>query len=446
MKKFLIKHSDKVIIFIFFLFVLIFTQGKITMTNPASRFLTMEAIVENHSFKINEKCPLVDDKIYRTGDCYSTKPPVLSVAGAGIYYVLYNYFGLDFPEKTNYYFNSNISVYIITLLLVGASYLALLIFMAKTADLLAIEKKYKNLLVIGFGLSTLYFTYSITLNNHTIAGSLLFISFYYLFKARIEKKYPIKYFLLSGLLASLSAVIDLPTGLAFVFLFFVYIFLFLPRKNIIYFLLPMIPIFALHLSLNLAITGDLLPAQFHPEFWNKKTIGEESIQVVQTLGNGGLAKTQSLFLYIFNITIGTHGLFFYSPILIFFVIASYKIIRAKDKNFFPEAMIILSGFMIIFLFYALKVRIYTGSAYGFRWFLAVTPLLYFLIFYLFKTNYFKNNINYFLLALAISFILALIGLTKPWAAQYTRIYVPMLKKEIKIEFPLLPNLNPILKN
>jgi len=185
----------------------------------------MESIVERKTFTINEKYTYTNDKIKINNDYYSSKPPVLSVIGAGVYYVLHNFINLNFGNPVDFYLtNNNITVYIITLLLVGSTFILLLYYLYKSFELFKIKKKYQNILLLGFGLGTLYLPFSITLNNHTIAGSLLFVSFYYLLKIKQNKKENLKrYIIIISLLTSLSATIDLPTGLTFLILFYIYL-------------------------------------------------------------------------------------------------------------------------------------------------------------------------------------------------------------------------------
>ena len=323
-------------IFIFFIILIIcVTNNSINNVNPASRFLTMESLVENGTFTINEKHQYTCDKMFRDGNYYSSKPPVLSVAGAAIYYVLHNFFNLDLPDKP-YINTENLSVYFITLILVGGTYLLLLFYFYKTLKLLKIKKEHQ-ILLLGLGCGTLYLSYLPTLNNHTVAGSLLFIGFYYLLKLKLgEAKDYKKNIALCGFFASLSAVIDLPTGLVFLALFCVYIFFIISKKQTVYYILAAAPIIIIHLFLNLQITGDFLPVQFHPELGDYKNL------IWNLLGSDGIPHQQNLLIYAFNIFFGARGLLFFSPILIFAFYSIYKTIKSRKNRFWKEAVLILS--------------------------------------------------------------------------------------------------------
>lgn len=421
-------------IFIFFIILVIFvTNNSINSANPASRLLTIESLVENETFTLNEKYYYTCDKIFRDGNYYSSKPPVLSVAGAGIYYVLHNFFNLNLPDKP--YFNTkNLSVYLITLILVGGTYLLLLFYFYKTLKLLKIKKEYQTLLLLGLGCGTLYLSYLPTLNNHTIAGSFLFIGFYYLLKLKLGKiKDYKKNIILCGFFTSLSAVIDLPTGLTFLALFCIYIFFTISKKQTVYYIFAAAPIIIVHLFLNLQITDDFLPAQFHPEFDNYENV------TWNRMANKGELNFENPFLYVFNIIFAARGLLFYSPILIFAFYSIYKTIKNKKGRFWKEVTLILSGFIIISLFYIIKIRDYAGCSYGFRWFIAITPLLYFFIIFLFNKKKDAKFKNIFSAILIISILISMIGLCNPWSRSHAFIEIPN-KNNIIIHSPFLANL------
>mgnify|MGYP005647337105 FL=1 len=203
--------------FLFAVFIFVSTQFYLASVNVSSRFATMKALVEHQTFAIDDYHSVTNDKIFRQEHYYSSKPPVLSLAGAGIYYVLHNFFAFDLQMKFS---EVDMSVYIITIILSGLSYLWILFLFYKIFQLLNIKKKYQSWLLLGFGLGTLYLPYATTLNNHTIAGAFLLASFYYLLKLKLKiiKNYKKGLFLM-GLFASIAAVLDLPTGLLFLVLF-----------------------------------------------------------------------------------------------------------------------------------------------------------------------------------------------------------------------------------
>jgi hypothetical protein len=427
-------NKKNILIFLFFSFlVLFFTRNTVSNINPGSRFITMESIVERNTLAINEKQNYTCDKIQRDGNFYSSKPPILSTAGSGIYYILHNFFNLSLPNSgiKNYLEEENLAVYIITLILVGIPYLLLLIFFYKSLGFFQIKKENKILLLIGLGLGTLYLPYLTTLNNHVPAGSLLFISFYYLLKTKFNKNKVTnkKYIALSGFFASLAAVVDLPTGSIFLFLFFVYFLINEKKKYIFYYLAAGAPIILTHLFLQIQITGDILPAQLHQELWAKSSIKTER---------------DSILLYTFNIFLGARGYLLYTPLLIISFYSIFKIIKNKKNNFRQEAIMTVVAFIVITLFYILRARDYAGFSYGFRWFIAITPIVYFFTIFIFTEESFKKMRKYILMAVASSVVISFIGMYNPWAIP--RLKITSENKEFIIHSPLVSNINSIVED
>lgn len=429
-KDFLEKIYPLHIFIIFFIPILLFTSTDMRDINPASRFLAMESIVERGTFAITENHEYTIDKISIGNEIYSSKPPILTLIGAGLYYPLHNIFGFNFltNEKEKYPDAINIPVYIITLILVGSSYIILLLYFYKTLNLFQIEKVYKTLLLFGIGFGTLYLPYATTLNNHLIAGSYLFVNFYYLLRIKFNQQENIKKnLIISGFLSGLTSVIDLPTGLTFSALFFLYYIITINKKYIPYYIIPTIPLLLLQLLLNWQITGNILPPQFHIELWN-----------------GPLEEPHNPFIYMLNIFFGSRGLFLYSPILLLSFYSIYKIIKEKNHNFRKEAIMIIIGFITISAFYIIKIRAYAGFSYGFRWFIAFTPLIYFFLIFIFTQKISDKLKNIFLIAMSISMIFAFIGLYNPWPNPQINIIID--EKVYIIDSPILVNIAAMTKS
>ncbi len=425
------KKIIPIILFLFFTSILLVaTNSNISAANDASRIATIKNLVEEKTLNINKTNYLTCDMINRDGSFYSSKPPVLSIMGSGIYYIIYNFSDLRLPEH-DFPREPNTAYYLLTFLLVGAPYLLLLLYFYKTLKIFKINELHKILLTSGLGLGTLYLSYSVTLNNHIPAGSFLFISFYYLLKIKYNDRNKSNkiYIALSGFFASLAAVIDLPTGLTFLVIFFFYYYLNKQKKYLFYYILAALPLILIHLFLNIQITGDILPAQFHQNYYSfensywTKTVGIDKLQ-------------DPYLLYAFNILFGSHGLLFYNPLLILAFYGIYKTIKDREP-LKKEAIMTIIGFSILFLYYTLKVRSYGGSSYGFRWFITITPLIYFYIVLLFSNKKYKKSRNFFIPLFILSILIAFTGLLSPWTA--TSITLEDGENLIKINSSFLVN-------
>ncbi|OGY93943.1 MAG: hypothetical protein A2406_03500 [Candidatus Komeilibacteria bacterium RIFOXYC1_FULL_37_11] len=406
------KRQIVLVFFLFVIFLILFTEPYLNTFNIVSRYLTIESIVEDHDFIIDDKYQATDDIIYREGHWYSSKPPILSIVTSSVYYITHNFFHQDFPEfneinEYKYYYSLYPTVYFTSLIFVGGTFFLLLVYFYKTLKLLAVDKKYHLPLILGLGLGTLFLPYSTTLNNHTIAGSLLFMAFYYLLliKYRAGNGPGLnRHLSIAGIFGSLATVIDLPTGLVFYGLFFIYFLFKLGFKKIFYYLWPFFIIFSIHLYFNYQAFGGLLPAQLYKDYW----FGPDGMPTL-----AAYFPRHSWYIYIFNILFGTHGFFSYTPLLILSFFGLFKVIKAKSE-FFWEASIVLFGFIFVIAFYTLLARDYGGTAYGFRWLISLTPLIYFFIIFLFKQGLSKKLSVWFNIFFIWSIFLAIIGVIDPW--------------------------------
>jgi hypothetical protein len=427
-QQYFVRYQFWVVVMFFAIFALTFTRPYVDTTNNSSRFMTMQSIVEHGTITISDQHFYTDDKIFREGNFYSSKPPVLSIAGAGIYFVLHNVFDLDI-----HILEQSWAIYFLNIILTGGSFFLLLFILYKIIKLLDVRQEYRLLVLSGFAVGTLFFSYFISLNNHTIAGSMLLLGFYFLLKLKLKESSNYKKYIgLAGFFLSLAAVIDLPTGLAFLGLFFVYCLVVFPKKYLIYYALAALPMLILHLAFNYQVTGDFLPPQLHLEFWRPEDVARI------------LASRSNVVVYLINILVGTHGLFSYTPILLFAAYSMYRILKNKDSKFRVEALIVFTGFLIIALYYTFKVRIYTGAAFGYRWFMAITPLIYFFLLVLFTKKRSQRFLGLFFVAMVFSVAVALIGFLSPWGGSVVNVLLPNGEMS-KFEFPLLANIIELLK-
>ena len=189
------------------------------------------------------------------------------------------------------------------------------------------------------------------------------------------------------------------------------------------------PIILLHFFLQIQITGDILPAQFHIEYWAKSSIKTER---------------DGIFLYIFNIFLGARGYFLYTPFLIISFYSIFKIIKNKKSKFRQEAIMTLVAFIVISLFYTLRTRDYAGFAYGYRWFIAITPIVYFFTIFIFTENSLKKLQKYLLVTLAFSVVVSIIGVYNPWSIP--RLKIITKNREIIIHSPIVSNINSIVED
>jgi len=356
-------------IFLAFLMVFaLFTHTETSSANDMSRMATIESLVNEHSFIIDNSRfagtindILNRDKYFFQGHYYSDKPPVLALYSSIFYWILKNVFNVSFEN------NYHLTYYFLTLLVVGVSSCLSLVYLSKVLELFKIDGNWSNIVLFITGFSTLILPYSTVFNNHIISGSLVLFSFYNFFK--IEEG--IKPSILAGFFLSLAASIDIT---CFVFLPFALIILFnksLKTKTI--FVVSYIPMIIIYFWLNYYNSGSLIPAAMNKTLWDYpgSFFNEQNLS--------GLAQQNSishLAIYSFNMLIGKRGLFSYSPILLFSVFALIKTICFKREfEYRKEYLFIATTSLAFIMLYILRSNDYSGDAYGVRWFTSLMFIL-----------------------------------------------------------------------
>ena len=216
---FRIKHRHEVIavLVLCLLFFVILTAWKTIPKrypfswNDESRIATIEALVENPDniprFAIDYTTYgwWTGDKIFDGKHFYSTKPPVLSVLGAGIYYILHNWFNMDYSKPAHegwIYFTLTLFLMVVPTSITIALFYDLM-------RRLGIMKIHAVLLTATVAVGSLMLPYTTVFNNHVFAGSCIFIAFYFLFKAIEHRGSRGWNLFFSGVFAGLSLTVDI---------------------------------------------------------------------------------------------------------------------------------------------------------------------------------------------------------------------------------------------
>lgn len=394
---------NKTEIKIFLLYILIvalITKPYMYGDNEKSRFNTIKAIVENHTFVWNDL-----STYYPTGDmiligdkAYSDKPPFFALLCAPFYFILY-IFGITIDIYPG------LSTYLLKVLINGAA-TAYLVILFYREMLRVIDKNKSLLLACVFGVCTLLFTYATALHNHTYTALFLFIAFsLYLKYIRTGSAS----FFYMGLFLGLAAATDTIIGAFFIFgisisLFFLKTVSFNAKCIfIVGCILALLPYF----FFNYSILGNpLLPAYAYPEYFNYEGSWQNSSNLPGFYNHDSL---KNLLIYTFHSTFGARGLFSYTPLLLIgLCVLAYKSLYEKNMYFLP---ILFASIGVIGYFCVYTVN-YGGSSYGSRYFLALTPILFYFCVYVFS-EYPKWKIPFFCAAV-FSGVVACIGACNPW--------------------------------
>jgi hypothetical protein len=178
------------------------------------------------------------------------------------------------------------------------------------------------------------------------------------------------------------------------------------RNTLTRFVPASVPPMAAHFVLTYMISGDLRPIYLRHElykypgsYWNAP-VGIDALD-------------EHRLTYLYNATIGHHGLFSMTPIILF---ALWAILRAafKQRTYRAEAWVIGTSFFVMVAFYVSTTKNYGGLCVGFRWLLPVTGLLLTFIPIWLSENRSRVAFSLFVLSVSISQYHTFSGLLDPW--------------------------------
>lgn len=375
-----------------------FTTGQ-PLVNPMSRLATMDALVHDGTFRIDHsQFANTIDKVKIGAHFFSSKPPVLSVVGAGIYAVLHRAVGLSFREDVE------TAIQVMNLIVAGLPHLLLLVYAYRFLSLYAPPQ----VLLWAFGcfaFGQLGLAYATTINNHVPAGVAAFAGFYYAFRVRSQSSRSVRHFIFAGLAAGLAPTLDLGTLFVSVATG-IYLLGFDWKRTLRLFApaaaLPLV----VHFGLTVLSTGSLVPIYLRKKlylypgsYWNAPT------------GIDALDEPRGT--YLLNVLVGHHGFFSMTPVLVLAVIAIVSACIRRGPHL-AEAIVVGASLLASITFYTLTTKNYGGICIGFRWLLPITPLVL-----LFTADWLasvRTRWGYALFAalLAVSQFHASAGMGNPW--------------------------------
>jgi hypothetical protein len=483
---------------LFFLLVwVLFTHSHVGSFNDRSRMAAIESRVTRGTWIIDES-PFnrTVDRIYVDGHFYSDKPPVLSFVASGVYTVLHGGFGLsldagrcDFDEGPCHCRvlcdeKPDWAYYLLTLTLIGLPSALMLALFYHMTGLLDLDNPAALLLTGTLGLATQVFPYSTVFNSHVPATACLLAGFYALLRwqgAAGDKARAYRWQFVSGLMTALACTCDLGVGL-----FFVAFFVYMAWENLVqadglvlgrrhthtsqtapdtrtdarsieaelvlgvpmsalsagpitlgsvlgyvpwpYLIGGLLPI-ALAALLDYQIIGSLLPPYMHTQGYDYP--GSRFPQTI-----AGNRSPENVLSYGLRLLVGDHGLFAFSPVLLWAVGALVQAWRdgsgATDLTGFgtdvpirpvrsSAAMIGLTAGLFA-LYFILFTDNFGGAAYGPRWYTVFTPLVFLFVAARWRSpNRFDEpgawvRLTLFLALAALSFANSYQGALNPWRA------------------------------
>lgn len=364
----------------------------------------------------------------RDGHFYSSKPPVLTLMLAAVLWPVRGWVaGLEFSPR-----GMQQVVFFMTWVVVGwFTALSFGVFRRKVGEALGgIEGDVLTALTLG---GTLFVTYSVTMNHHTLTAGLALMSLFLLgmvdIKDAPKQTVSAGPVLLAGFLMGLASVIDIGPGVAFVIAIGLYMVL--RRRSwraLLLFALGSIPPLAVHCAVQYGIWGTVLPVQmigatrsFPGNYWSHP-------------GPPDSWHLSRSYYWLLTLMSG-RGLLVLSPILLVGVAALADDVArslrqgrtgpgwlglakaggaAASEGYAALSVLFAIVFLVLYTSFSAPTN-FNGSCYGMRYYIGFMPVLAFYAargFVRWKDSK-RFRVRFYALGL-ISMFFALAGMEHPW--------------------------------
>lgn len=353
-----------IIVVMLVLIAFTFRRDRLT-TNPRSRFITVERLLEAGTFahtgpKGDTPFELSIDHVMINGQIYSSKPPSYPALMAAEAWPLKKITGWQvYPHRRDF-------LRFLTLLNQVLPYALLLITALFFMQRFVQDRFVLAWMILALSFGSLAYGYAVTINNHTVAAILFFVSFALIYGVEEGERGRASAFW-AGLMASFAATNELP-GLVFVALFG--LLLLRTRRW------GTVAMYAAGVAIPLAftawayyqITGSIQPTymqgglyRYEGSYWQNP----EGLDVLRDPWP----------VYLFHSLLGHHGLFSMSPVLLLGLIGGIHILRTNWKGLRLHVAGLLLCMAIVIVFIVRSTHNYGGYCIGLRWFIPFSPLL-----------------------------------------------------------------------
>jgi hypothetical protein len=374
-------------------------------SNDKSRWATVRALVDHGTYSIGRRVyhpdgtfrdeGIVAEGQYRsldvvmnpdTKEFYSSKPPLLSTAVAGGYWLLKRGFGWSIVADR---------WLVVPAVLLAVNVLPFAVYLFLTARLIDLTGKTDFGRVFAFAVAsvgTFLLAFAGTLNNHLPGAFCVLFAGYPLLKAALENRdLSVCEYLLCGFFAGLAATMELP-ALAFLAAVGIPLWVARPKRTTLLFLpAAAVPIAALFVANKVAL-GSWLPAysefggpwyEFEGSHWQKLKLppGDPARR-----GIDFAAEPKDV--YAFHLLLGHHGWFSLTPVWLLALggLVGLALRSAPDAKrmfgkcpaspwtlpLFAAMTLVVSAVLVGFFVY--KTNNYGGNTSGPRWLFWLIPL------------------------------------------------------------------------
>jgi len=347
------------------LLVMAFLKGNRLTTNPRSRVITVERLVEKGSWAHITPSdttpfePSID--MVKIGDrFYSSKPPLYPLVMAGESMLLKSLSGKEFYTQRKDHLRMLVIInqvlpYILMLW-------SLWLFMLDQTN----DRWTLYFMLLALSLGILPFGYAVTINNHTPSAILYVFAFLWWYQiAHLKKEEWWRYALL-GLVCGIGFSIELPSGGIGAW-FLTMALLRNWKKGGLGILCATLPV-GLSLVIYHELSGVWRPFYLQSHLYKFDGSYWKDPEGLDAVRPGKLS-------YIFHMFFGFRGLFSISPVLILGALGFFRDVLGKRSFYRKEFLGIGLAVMALVVFVIFRTWNYGGVCIGMRWFICFMPLL-----------------------------------------------------------------------
>ena len=357
--------------------------------NDRSRWDTIRSLVEQGTYEIDKiqaqnGWDTIDmvQHVGRDGQphLYSSKPTLLTTLLAGEYWLIYRLTGAllgEHPYEVGRFMLVTINVVPLAIMF---------LLLARLVDRWGRSDWGRVLVMAAATLGTFLTTFAIVLNNHVTAAVTALVAIYAAARIWYDGRRELRYFVLAGLMAALTAADELP-ALSFLVALTVGLLWKAPRQTLIGFLPPALLVTAGFFGTNYLAHQSLRPAYMHrsdtdpTDNWYhfNYTRNGRVIPSYWSNPNNPIDRGEpSVAKYAFHALIGGHGIFLLTPIWLLAIPGIFLLGWGRNYRLRDLAPLIGSVTVVCLAFYIFLVkpldRNYGGMSSGFRWVFWMAPL------------------------------------------------------------------------
>ena len=361
-----------------------------------SRLAVIQSVVDNGTFDVTHSIFKTPDKALLNGKYYGDKPPLLTFLSMGEYFILSKVFGVTFKtHRSLAIFWLYLPYFLIGCLCSWLFYCILNRYIGNSSSQI-----YRVCAAVLSLISTLVFSYSVTIGNHVPTAALLL--WLILQMDKMEKnQYPVKDLLLGGVIVGLIFNCEFVSGGAFAVGTFFFVVMAdaaswqLRIRRGIWFSCGVLALIALEGLLNWISHGSPLPLYLlthKPDMANKDYL-----------------------YYAWNVLFGFEGFFLYMPACLFLFPVLCRKFPGRDR----VCTYMLGSTLLAVLIFITATSDYGGFCYGYRFMIPFAPVMLLYVFLSFQAQKKKNICTLlFWIALAWGVVTASFGVMNPWNSGY----------------------------